>query len=204
MAAIEVGVYTRVAGVWERCNDGTPTGFSGPQTRVAGVWENCVTVETKQSNNWEICWVNIDGEIDIQVLLDFGSDATSPYSSTCQAIFESDGDFGFRSYNNNAAAPGYTYRSDQWRKYDCGRDYQIKWEEDNSSGGVSFSRSPTLAENTWADLSTTYTFTGTLNTGTSFGNGSYGFTVRIREKVSAPSAGNDSASISWNYVNGDL
>ena len=186
MGATVVGVYTRVAGVWERCNDGTPVGFSGPQTRVAGVWENCVTVETKESNVWKVCWVNIDGELSLGNIDSTDFDL-SPYSLYTEVEYQSDGDITYYNFGNNTG-------TSSWRPYDCGREYEIKFER---QAGATADHEPTL--NTWLDLTDPATnhdiWDSQVGTGYYAKSGEY--LVRIREKVTAPSAGNDSGVYSY-------
>ena len=210
MTATEIGIYTRQAGVWERCNAGTPEGFSGPQVRQGGTWQNIVVGYAKASAVWKECWVNIDGEIELSnVFTLFASDTSGPsYQCTCQWYFDSDGSFLYRAYNNNNPPPTYTEVSGEWRKFDNGRTYQIWYDITDQSGPATWSTSPSLAETTWDDLDTdqllqfqdTYFDTNPFFSRIS----SVSFTVRIREKVSAPSGGNDTATMGGNINMGLL
>lgn len=182
-----VGVYTRALGVWERCNAGTPTGFSGPQTRVAGSWVNMLTVETKQSNVWEICWVNIDGELNVGNYFADDFDI-SPYNVSAYVTFQTNGNVSRLQFGQVQ-----TYHS-SWRSYDCGREYELKSELD--SGGINIVEEP-LPRDTWL----TFTDGGTAKTwwrsksGTGFLFSDAQWTVRLREAVSAPASGNDIGTV---------
>lgn len=179
MATI-IGIYTRVAGVWTRCNGGTPIGFSGPATKVAGVWEGDLYVASKDTT-WKPVWVNIDGELSLQdvSLTDFD---ISPYSVSVQFDYRGDG-----TVYKRKGGESYSL-SHNWRPYDCGRDYEI-WFEYTS--GATANGEPTL--DTWLNLTDPDTDTNIFSSksGSGFLFQTSLYTVRIREKVSAPSSGND-------------
>ena len=186
MATI-IGIYTRVAGVWTRCNGGTPIGFSGPATKVAGVWEGDLYVASKDTI-WRPVWVNIDGEISI-------GDATaqdfdiSPYNVACG--FKWLGSGGIQRDNNGSGYVAYG----SWRSYDCGRDYEIYFEHESAQVA---SGEPTL--DTWLNLTDPDTDHNLFDSksGSGFLNRWAYYDVRIREKVSAPAGGNDIANYGMN------
>lgn len=183
--ATVVGVFVRQAGVWERANGGTPTGFSGPQVRQAGVWNNCVVVES-YIGGWQVSWVNIDGEISIE---DNSKSASDPVGPPWSASV---------TFNFNGDDVG----GEDWRDYDCGRDYEIKFTEDLSGSWDPWTTHPTLA--TWLDFTdpdTDYSFSREVSFQASFQSK---MEVRIREKVSAPSAGNDVGEFTGFVEAGDI
>lgn len=180
-----IGVYVYKGGSWQRANAGTPTGYSGPQVRQAGVWNNCIRVRARASSVWQYCWVNIDGEINIttqdNTSIDFSFDP--PYSARVDYWINDDGTVDVR------ADPGsYPTRTEvsSWRNYDCGRTYQYRFIE---NGPDLWTYHNTL--NTWADISGDPAFGVSI---TFAGDASCSMTVGIREKVSAPAGGHDSAN----------
>ena len=178
-----IGVYVRQAGVWERANGGTPIGYSGPQVRQAGVWNNCNLVRAKASSVWQYCWVTINGEINITNQDNLAIDLSSPYDARVDYWINDDGTIDVR------ATPGsYATRTevDTWRNYDCGRTYQARFIE---NGPDLWTYHPTL--NTWADISGDPSFGISI---TFVGDATCSMTVGIREKVSAPAGGHDSAT----------
>ena len=186
MAANQIGLYTRVAGVWERVNAGTPEGFSGPQVKNAGVWKNSVVVHAQASAVWRICWVNIDGEINVGAYTASDFDI-SPYNVDAYIDINSDGSVDRKNFGT--VANNYS----NWRQYDCGRDYQYYVERSSPFGDAGYLfAEPALT--TWTDLTGTITFGGSRS-----GSGNlflrYNWNVKIREKVSAPSSGNDIGTV---------
>lgn len=184
-----IGVYSRQAGVWERANGGTPAGFRGVYSRQGGVWEPCSPVYARASGVWEYCWLTVDGEIDLVNFSKFSFDFGSPGSARVDYWLNYDGTIDGR------ALPGIpTGREEigQWRYYDNGREYQIKFEEDISP----FFTDPWTVHPTldtwlnWTSISTDYTFYKSVGGATS-GAAQSGMYVRIRETVGAAAGGND-------------
>lgn len=187
MGATVVGVFVRQGGTWQRANGGTPTGFSGPQVRDGGLWRNCLTVETYQSG-WKICWVNIDGELSVGEYSRSDFDI-SPYSVAAGVQFTPDGDVETRVLGGS-----WTDTGSNWRIYDCGRDYEFYSEYDSGPTGDIVAE-PT--RDTWLNFtstSTTHTYEKS-DSGTGFLNSRTDWSIRIRESVSAPSAGNDTGTV---------
>lgn len=185
MTATVIGVYTRVAGVWERVNAGTPEGFSGPQTRQGGTWENAANVRTRQSGVWEFSWTNIDGELNAKNESAFDFDL-SPYNLSAWLRYNGDGSMDRK--HNGTITNGFS----SWRPFDCGREYEIYFEDADPGN-----RELSLTRNTWlalTDPSTNY-IVGSSADGSGYLFSTETQLVRIREKVSAPSLGNDSATI---------
>lgn len=186
-----IGVYVRQAGVWERANAGTPEGFSGPQVRQSGTWQNCEVVSGKASAVWETCWVNIDGELDVPPNVTSFDFDLSPYVL-----------FAGVDYNGNGTidlwqSGSLTNEYDNWRAFDCGRDYEILFE--HTSGDLS-EVDPTL--DTWLNLTdppTNHTFTDSQS-GTGFFTKLGVYTVKIREKVSAPVGGNATGTYTFDVL----
>lgn len=180
--ATEVGIYVRQAGVWERANAGTPEGFSGPQVHSGSVFVNSSNVRTYASSVWNYCWVNIDGEINLlnYTCNDFD---LSPYSLSAWFRFNNDGTIDRKNFGTVTD----TYAN--WRTYDCGRDYEIKFEA-ASPGNYD----EPLTTGSWLNLTNPAAgpyIVGASKSGIGFLNVSEVQDVRIREKVSAPAGGND-------------
>jgi hypothetical protein len=179
--ATPIGVFTRVAGVWERVNAGTPEGFSGPQVRQGGSWSNALNVQGYASG-WNYCWVNIDGEISFNTAQASDFDI-SPYTVQADLRFQTDGSID-RLHNDTV-----TTEYSQWRFYDCGREYEIYF--DRTTPGTYVTAEPTLT--TWL----TFTDGGSQKvvssgaTGIGFFVGIERWDVKFRESVSAPAGGND-------------
>ena len=203
MAATVIGAYVHNGAGWQRANAGSPTGRAGVFVRAPSQWDPCSNTYGKVSTTWYRTWTTIDGEIALTGLTKTATDTSSPYGSYNQINFESDGDFGWRSYNNNSGAPGYTYVSGQWRPYDCGRSYEMKWVENSSNGSGVFTRSPALAENTWSSLGTTRDYFWSVEGFTALPS-RINFTVYIRETVSAPAGGDISATFDFGGFNNNL
>lgn len=188
-----IGVYVRQAGVWERANAGTPEGFSGPQVYQTG-WKNCVEVRAKASSVWQYSWVNIDGEINLSAQSAVAEEISVGPTWFIEGgfQFQNDGEI-FRQQNPGTPNETvWTYRAN-WRNYDCGRDYEIKFER---SSGIPADTEPGL--DTWLNFTNPASGpyevyeseSGVTDETYIFGNV---YNVRIREKVSAPAAGNDNA-----------
>lgn len=188
MAATPIGTYVKDLGVWKRANGGTPVGFSGPQVRDAGVWKNCILVDCRDSESWGYyAWVNIDGELSVNDFNVTDIDYGSPWSVGAGFRVNADGD-----YDKYTGTFGWTANG-RWRDYDCGREYEVKFER---TSGTTPDSEPTL--NTWLNLTDPDTnhFVQDNNSGTTqFFNRQIIYDVRIREKVSAPAGGNDIGTI---------
>lgn len=117
MAAIVIGIYTRQAGVWQRCNGGTPGGFSGPQVNAGGTWFNCDDVHY-YAGAWQYVWRNINGEIGPGFYSASDSSVGSPWSVDCWISPQIDGSVD-RKHNQSTQT-----NWSSWRLYDCGRSYQ--------------------------------------------------------------------------------
>lgn len=186
MGATAIGVFAYQSG-WQRCNDGTPTGFRGVYAHNGSGWQPCITVETYQSG-WQYCWVTIDGELNVGTYSRTDFDL-SPYSVAAGVRFHYDGDVETRVLGGS-----WTDNSADWRLYDNGRDYQLKSETPTGSSAYIVDE-PT--RDTWLN----FTSTNTIHTwershsSTGFLNSRTDWVVRVREQVSAPSSGNDSGVV---------
>lgn len=182
--ATVVGIFTRVAGVWERVNAGTPEGFAGPHVYQSGAWENTVVDYVNITTVWLPCWVNIDGELNFLDLTSTDFDL-SPYNTSSLIDVNGDGTLDKKSFGSTQNGIA------NWRTYDCGREYEIMWSHDAFDNANV--EEPTL--DTWLNLtdpSTTSSIIGS-HSGTGFLFFKAHYLVRIREKVSAPAGGNDLA-----------
>lgn len=185
-----IGTYVRQGGVWERANAGTPEGFSGPQVRQGGTWHNALRVYGKASGVWQTCWVNIDREIELGNFLEDDLDVFNP-PFFCRVDFWVNGDGTVDSDTENST-PNTRSEIGTWRDYDCGREYEIKLEEDTGPGFFAWTTHPPL--DTWIALTDPSTDRQFGFESTSPGVRQAKMLVRIREKVSAPSGGNDSGN----------
>lgn len=182
-----IGTYVRQGGVWERANAGTPEGFSGPQVRQGGVWENALIVYAKASAVWQTCWVNIDGELELAPQSRNSFDFFSPpFFSRVDFWFNGDGTIDAASVNGT---PGSRAEVATWRDFDCGREYEIKFDEDISGFNDPWTTHPTL--DTWIALTDPSTDRQFALENNSPGERHAEMDVRIRETVSAPVGGNE-------------
>lgn len=176
----QVGIFVRVAGVWERQTGGTPIGFGGVNIKVSGDWEPLVVGYTYTSV-WQATWTNIDGDLNLPGGSSDDFDI-SPYNVTSGFRFFGSGKIQ-RDNNGNGFQDWGT-----WWYYANGRDYEIWFEYDS---GHHISNEPTL--NTWLNFTDPETnhwlYDSESGSGFLFTTGYY--TVRVREKVSAPAGGND-------------
>lgn len=178
-----IGVYARVAGVWQRINGGTPTGFSGPQVyRSAGGWRNCDWVYGKASSAWQVTWANINGEVPAPTLptvtaSDFD---ISPYDLDANVILKSDGSISRKQ--SGTTVQNYS----AWRDYDCGRPKQWHVLRDTNYTGTYNTIEPTLS--TWTDFTGNVTF-ACGRSGTGFFTYDDGWAYYIRDTERADTFG---------------
>ena len=181
-AAKLIGVYARQAGVWERCNGGTPTGFSGPQVKATGSWRNCDWVHGKASSAWQVTWTNINGEVPAPDMGNFYSEDFdfSPYVLFASMIIKSNGSVT-RSINGTTQSD-YT----SWRDYDCGRAKEWHVLRDTNYSGTYNTTEPTLS--TWSNVSGSLTFE-CERSGTGFFNYDDGWAFYVRDTERADPLG---------------
>jgi hypothetical protein len=181
---IAIGVYTKQAGVWERCNAGSPEGFAGVAIHTGLSFANADWVETKVSSVWTVTWTNIDGEINLPAMTAADFDI-SPYNLLAELSYKGDGEIW-----RNHFGSGLSY-STNWRDYDCGRDYEIYFEHDQN-----FTASTDPVLDSWLDLTdpdTDHLFSD-ADSGTGFLDRKSWYFTKLREKVSAPAGGHATAT----------
>ena len=173
-----IGIWVNVSSVWKRVEP--------PHIRVSGVWKEVTGVWVKASGVWKRCYANIDGEIEVSNLQIFVFDTGSPFDSTAGLRWNGDGTIDKQDKPPDA---GWVDNTSQWRLFDMGRDYEIRFRY---SSGDHVDTEPTL--NTWLDLtdpSTTHTL---LHNKTNLGVEEGIYNVDVREKITAPAGGNDTGT----------
>ena len=138
-----IGVYTRVAGVWERVN-GDPgiAGTHTPFVRQGGTWYETDLIYGKVSAVWQVCHANIFYEIsgDDYTLVDRDFDGPG-YLARADFWVRSDGTIDGAGEGESA------FQVAVWRDYDTGRDWELQLTE----SGTNWSSHPALAP-TWLNL----------------------------------------------------
>lgn len=180
-----VGIYVRVAGIWERVNGGTPIGYSGPQVRQAGNWEN-VDIALTYTTFWRGIWANIDGEIGVGNLLIRSEDFSAPALTKVQYWINSNGSIDGQAI---PGSPASRSSISTWRQFDVGREYEARFEEVLSGSFVAWDNHPGL--NVWGNLTdpaTGYTYDYEVSSQASRENR---MIFKVREKVTAPFVGHD-------------
>ncbi len=186
-----IGVYVRQAGVWERANAGLPEGFSGPQIRDPTKWQLSEVVYGRAAGSWETTWVNVNGEIQLDgPVFDTFNVQSDDFSFGFPPSYSVDAGFRFRATGevDSGASPGspafYTKIYD-WRLFDCGREYEIRFEGGGPDGPAT--TQPPL--NTWLNFTDPATtriiraIQSDSGPGAEFVSFQYIYVVRLREKV---------------------
>jgi len=194
-AATEIGIYSRVAGVWERMNGGASSdGFDGVNVHTGSVFVDHCFVEVYNSG-WLASWTTIDGELSF--LDDHWNefDFSSPFYSEVVWHIRSNGDVQISDNNWNNLSRG------SWRTYDCGREYEVKFTETIGGQYTAWDSHPTL--NTFLDLTDAATNYEFYLARSATGIEEAKMTVWIQEKITQ-SGGNDTAILTAKVENEDL
>ena len=174
-----IGVYARVAGVWQRINGGVPEAFSGPQVK-SGAWHNCDWVKAMASSTWQVTWANINGELSMPTVILAEDFDISPYNVAAYVHYNANGSID-RKHN------GTIYNNySSWRDYDNGRDIQYHVLEDTNYNGANVNQQPTKGQ--WLDFTSTLIF-DCSKSGSGFLFYDDGWAVYTRDKVRADPLG---------------
>lgn len=175
-----IGTWVHNGTGWVRANGGTPEAFSGPQVKVGAAWQNCVKVHANASAVWNICWVNINYELNVPTGWTAEDFDLSPYFVQCYVDINPDGSVD--RLNNGAVQNNYS----SWRDYDNGRTIQFHCLEDVNYSSAYVTSEP--AKGVWGDFTATKAFSASKS-GTGFLFWDTGWATYYRDKVRADPLG---------------
>ncbi len=185
MAASQISVQARVSGTWRM--------IVQPHVRVGGTWRECKQVSVKADGVWKAAWSNIDREINLGNRTILAADPFSPYDSHAGWRMMANGDL--QEWKEPPGSGWVKFSS--WRNWIVNdREYDCRFERVSGT----FDTVPT--EDSWIDLTSPATNRTLLNDRTTEGVEEGVETVKIRETVTAPPAGDDSGQITCGIENG--